>query len=280
MKEKMLNEFVELLKEHMDGEYDLVYVDYRDSFSDDQVATLLTEQYPWEYLDMEWEWESRHEGMRYVLKELVDSVARQYDIHPEVLDAFEDSEEQEWIEEMIKERDNSKWYDSMLSQTSAPIMRVAVDDVLQTGLEYEDSVEYATDGEAFMAEWENNISLMGLDVEENRKALDGLFTELYVPAHYTGFLVFRPTDLAEVVNAQWDGVIEVTNPHLWLTNTLAGDGWMERLYGKVHIKRSDIKPDSSAWGYGVEDVFGLHPSAVEAEVKVVDDENAHHTCGK
>lgn len=258
---KKLNEFVELLKEHMDGEYDLVYVDYQDSFSNDQVAILLTEQYPWGYLDMEWEWESRNEGMRYVLKELVDSIVRQYDIHPDVVDAFEDSEARGLIEEMIEERESGKWYDTLLSQTSAPIMRVVVDD---------DSVEYVTEEEAFRDEWENNISLMGLDVEENRKALDDLFAELYVPGYYTGFLIFRPTDLAEVVGAQWDDVIEVTDPHLWLTNPLAGDGWMEQLSGKVCIKRSDIKPDSSAWGYGVEDVFGIYPSAVDAEVKVVE----------
>lgn len=264
---KKLNEFVELLKEHMDEDYDLVYVDYSDSFPNDQVAILLTEQYPWEYLDMEWEWESRNEGMRYVLKELVDSVVRQYDIHPDVVDAFEDSVARGLIEEMIEERESGKWYDTLLSQTSAPIMRVAVDDVLQTGLEYEDSVGYATDEEAFRDELENNISLMGLDVEENRKALDYLFAELCDP-YYTGFLIFRPTDLAEVVGAQWDDVIEVTDPHLWLTDPLAGDGWMEQLSGKVCIKRSDIKPDSSAWG--VEDVFGINPSAVDAEVKVVE----------
>lgn len=256
---------------NLDETYELVYIDYRDGLTDEQVAALAAQD--WEALDElveEWLHEVRFEGANYHRAEVMDLVERQWvaahgedsEIPSLVRSEFELSD---WYDELryeIEERDRSNPIRDLARSTGRVLMRQVV-------------------GEA---RW--NVYHSDDDFETRREFVIDLLKDLGVPAtaynmecvemtlaecgDYVAAMLVYAVDVGDLYDSMNAEEVEIINPYLYLGNPYMGDGYcQEQLAGKVRIRRDELTTDKGAFGYGWDEVAGVVVSAYECELRSV-----------
>lgn len=246
----------------------LVYVDYRDELSDEQVAAIVAGDRDtlWDSL-ADWEGESTAHGLRYALDELADDVLRKWsDVDDDLLDAlrasFRHSDEEESVADVLREREDGAWFRQMARQTGDVLLRVGIPTMDEdAGLSYRKTTPKRTLKLAGLPATAENLSTIG-DVLANHEP------EMNVTLGY--WIV--GVNVAELLDLPDDGKVTITDPHLYLGNPFAGSGYIsdEPMRGTVTVAREDLRTDKAQFGYSVSDIYGgLRPSSFSAQVAAV-----------
>ena len=236
----------------LDESYDLVYVDYRDQLTDEQVTFLVkgdTEAL-YDSLD-EWFSEAEYLGAEAAMHDAFDD---------DELDCLGQTGVQT-IRETIMERDTSDWLSALIRQTPDPLLRVCVID----------------EDDAFAFESVNArevLDKVGLShSDHNVAAVEQALAECS-PEYSVllGYWVFS-ADLTALSKLEEDQVVRVANPHLYLGNPMAGSGFVTEpvLHGVVAIPRSELRTDDDAFGYSIASIYGgVRTSEYHSEIDTHD----------
>lgn len=262
----------------LDPHYTLVYVDYRDQFTTDQVAKLVRNDIDglWESTT-EWESDTRHIAITEVIKQVGDDVIRDWQIDDErsdrperdyepLVDAFAGTDDYERVREAIDQRDDSTWPQQMAGQTPAVMLRIPVGQI------DEDTAFAGGDVDATQV-------LARIDAQPT-DANQLLVRDLLNEANYPGAVLMGywivgadVSDLYKLPNEP-ETLVEIVNPHLYLGNPFAGTGMITDgpLTHTIRVRRDQLSTDADAFGYAVTEVFGgLNPSSFEAAITAVPD---------
>lgn len=274
--DEKLMKFTDEVWSRLEDSYTLVWVDHDHSLTEEQVEAMLdapADVSIWEYADFDrlWEWESdvRQVASQEEAARIVREVAEEMFDSPEdeeILEEFEYGARDrtlDELEETIRDRDNSAWFDEVVGNTRAPLMRTMVSEWGGIG-----EGHYYEDIESLQKNLVSLLEELGIDAEANSEAVNGLVANAG-SGWRDAYWVFTPEDLSLILNAHENDVFEVHDPTLWLTNPYAGDGWEEEIKGVVRLKRSDLSTDKSAGGYSFQEVFGVYPSSYETHIEKV-----------
>lgn len=257
---RTVSELAAEVSKRLEGKtFTLVYVNYDDMLMDEQVNALIAGDFEtlWESMD-EWLSDAQHYSAREALDELVKDIVRDWNEDEDLADEFRDSDA--WHEAIfeVMERDDSKVLDDLIRNTPDPMLRVQLVDE-----------DHAWTFEPI--EPDALLSRVGLpltksNMAEARRLLAESSPEYHVRMAY---LIFT-ADLAEIADAPEDAEIEVIDPYIWLCNPFMGDGWVNEtpFSGSIRVKRSELRTDKGAFGYGWTEVAGTYASAYEREIKV------------
>lgn len=257
----------------LDKKYHLIYVDYRDELSDEQVEMIASNDYDklWESFE-DWESDARYGGAKYYLDELLADVITDWENeddvdYSELKEEFDGSDLWDEVRYEIEERDESDPAKELASHSPAVLMRVQVTD---------EDAAFPMGQEPPPAE--EALKLVGLPVtEHNIKVMDSIFAEEnpYWSGAVCAWLFNADVDWLYDLTTDENATIEITNPYLLISNPWQGDGWVNEkpFEGTVRIKRGDLRTDKGAWGYGWQDTVGqkFH-SGYEVELKVIENE--------
>lgn len=246
----------------LEDEYELVYVAYDDHLMDEQVAALVRGDYDvlLESLE-EFEFESRHIGAREVIANLFDDVlrdwAREHDEDGHALDTlkdeFESSDEYDDVRFAIEDRDTSDPIGDLASNTPSVMLRLSA---------YDDVWPNMGDDEETRDELTNMLIDMGGDVRWTRDAVAECMAEC---GDYVQPFILATVDVKTIYDMCEDDSLRITNPHLFLTNPMAGDGYEVELPGVFEFRRDQLRTDEDAAGYGWDEIAGVVISAYEPD---------------
>lgn len=226
--------------------YDLVYIDYRDELSDEDVQNLLNGEVDKveERLE-EYTSENRHRGAEYEVEQLLTDEQRELLEEHDLLYDLQDE---------IKDRDESDPIRDMLRNTPQKLMTVDLDhEVPDYTLREDDEFEQIL---ADIAE------AAGIELAANRDAL----AEMVGNASYGGRLMVIWYGDAEAAigatKATW------TDPSLLVYNGWNGSGFDGEVKGSVtrDLKAGDIVLDSTRGRYSWEQIAGVHRPAYSCSV--------------
>ena len=216
---------------------DLVYVDYRDGFSPEQVERLIRGAYD-DHTD-DWighaQWEAATELARELLAE--------HDLDPDDDELFDP------LYFRILDADTSNPYRDLMRNTDHMLFRFSPreDDMAWLDSELEDPA--ATRAALGLdPAFEPVVGAILPEIAGYRAEGGGWFGATFV---------FRadPHDLWWDIDPQ--GTIVVSDPFLWLTNPYSGNGMGKVAKGlTVTLPMPEVHVDQFAWGYGADDVFG------------------------
>ena len=231
--------------------FDLVYVDYRDSFDPEQVEELLRGGYS-DHTD-EWiseaQWTSACEVADELFKEACGESEEYDDDYDDLKDEWSYSDERQELIDSIMERDISTPYQDLLRHTGHMLFRVQPSEDEMVWLDPHDleCPGHTLDALKLGPEWLPAVT-------EILPEIAGYAAE--GGGHFMAVLVFsaNPGDLW---NLPEGAQVMVTEPFLWLTNPWSGNGYGVVAEGvTATVKVEDIHTDKAAWGYGADDVFG------------------------
>jgi len=236
---------------------DLVYVDYNDRLSDDQVKSLLAgdQESLWDSTS-EWESEQQHYHMRHLLFEecgLDDDEAQA---------VFDDDEAWEEFRETCYERDQSDWLDQLVRNTPNVQIRYDLDHEVPDYTMVEDLAEEA----------QAIAEAAGIDYETNSIALRSLVAN----ASYGGILcVLHNSDLADVLKVDnWGrpngGKVIFTDPYLLVYDGLNGSGHDEQVCGtiEIEIKEDTMRHDAGRYSWS-DDIAGVVHGAYQTHAEFI-----------
>lgn len=254
--------------ERLDESYDLVYVDYRDEMSDEQVSALV--RCDFETLDeSRWEWESdnRYESAKHIITELVNDLAREWELDGGDLNEILSDENEEWdrVRFEIEERDKSDWPKQLARNTGSVLLRLQVID--------EDASYSYEELKPRRVLKDVGLRATRANVENMQRTLNECSPEYSILMGYW----IAGADVADIYELPNDPetVIEIENPYLYLGNPYAGSGFISPrpFEGTIRVKRGDLRTDRDAFGYAVDEVYGgLHPSSFEAKITQLESE--------
>jgi hypothetical protein len=274
MTERTLKALGDELIEAMPKKTDLIYVSQGDRLTDEQVAAVVSGDTDklWDLLS-DWESDTKADAVANDIaagaKEIVNRWEREDDEdYTELLSAFDwTCEEWDRVRDLMEERESGDWFKDLMNGCSDVLMRV----------------EAIGEDEGWSFEPvrpEQVIEAAGIpDTEENRRILQAALAEVS-PEHHVvmGYWIFG-ADVSEIfaLPNEEDTEVEVTNPHLYLGNPFAGNGWLaeEPLQVTIRIKREALRTDADAFGYGVSEIFGgLSGSQYSSTITAVEKEQA------
>ena len=246
--------------------YELVWVDYRDCLTDEQVDWIMSgdmEEF-WSST-MDWVPDQRYESA----EDIVESLAKQYawaefeHDADDVLSAFDGSREYYDLILAVMDRDSSDWFTDLIRNTPAPLMRV-----ICLGERYlADGLTLVTSDNVREYMREVVDSLVGVD--GNTEAIEELLRECYLDYYVIPQLLFTPADLSTILDAALDAKVVITNPWLLLGNPFQGDGYEVELRGNVTLDRGQIRTDRAAAGYSWSTIAGVNSGSYSCEVEVI-----------
>lgn len=245
------DKYQEDLIDLLDDEYDLIYVDYDDELSEQQVSHLLNgamEEF-WDPTQEWWEADSRWVGSEYVWDSLVFP-------EPEVCDecgskVIDPSDYETDVRDEISERDSGSWYDRLVRNTPKMLFTATL---VPEGLSGEDCcIYYESDTEENRDRLRNLLDQAGI-TEYTSDWFDNVFGETMYNYAYP-MLVFW-ADPADLILSEVDE-FEIECGELWLGNTWSGSGYFSSYDAPVRVKRSQIEVDSLVSGYGAMETAGL-----------------------
>jgi hypothetical protein len=241
----------------LDREYDLIYVHYDDTFSDEQVGYILEDDYEslWDSMS-DWESEGAHHGAQYVLDDIYRDMAREYaeeyrelfdaDVCDDYRDAYDDD-----LYLRIRESESGDWFKQLARNTPAVLCRVML-------AESEDWTE------------ESLLSTLGYTPHAENVSAARVMMENAGVGHYGLNLYATFTvDVADMLDLRDDDVIELESPYILLFDSWNGAGFDTKLDGTVRVKRSDIRTDKQLGGYGWDDTAGVSTSAYTVDYRVI-----------
>lgn len=248
----------------LEDDYELIYIDYRDSLSDGQVNALVARD--WESLDesiREWDWHVRYDSADCISKEVADQIEAQGalthgpDIGREVRNEFELSD---WWDELrfeIYDRDRSNPIRDLARNTGRVLMRqvLSADPRLRTG----DTTELVDE------------LLADLRIEGNAHNRHAIYETLKECEDWLSAMIVYAVDVADLYDSMNADEVEIVNPYLYLGNPYAGDGYcQERLDGSITLLRDELTTDKGAFGYGWDEVAGVVTGAYECGIRWTD----------
>lgn len=236
--------------ERLDKSYDLVYVDYRDSLSDGQVAAIVRGD--WESFDdsfADWESDARWESVQYVIKETFTD---------DEWDALS-PDDQDAVRETIEDRDTSNFVAQLVRQTPDPLLRINVVDEDNAW-----SFEQVTADEV--------LAQVGLDATaDNVAAVDYALANASPEfSVLLGYWIVS-VDLGALYAAMDAKTVTIRNPYLYLGNPFSGSGFIteDALTGTVTVPRDELRTDRDAFGYSVDEIYGgLNASGFAADIEI------------
>lgn len=231
--------------------YELVYVDQSDSFSDDQVAAIISCDY--ETLDdsiFEIEADQQdfnaHAAANHAMENWMSD-------HPEV--EVDEHEVLDALEEVIRDRDTADHRSKLARRTTNPMMRVQV---------VAEDAEFTQHGEA---EPQDFLEEIGLPVTaENIATMQNLMAD--TPSEvYMAYAIFT-ADVERLMDtmSQPEAVVTVENPSIAMGNPFTGAYWDAQFDGTLTFQRKNMVSDGAAFGYSVEETYGGYITDVEAEI--------------
>lgn len=221
--------------------YDLIYVEYDDRLTDEQVTALVDGD--WDTFDESfehWEGEARWWGAKYAAEEAVRDFERS---HPHLT-----LEMQRWdadwavqhVIDIIQERDGSDFIPQLARRTPDVTMRVQV-------ISEDDSDDRLGA--------KKRLRLIGLPVTDaNVATMKGLIAEVPSTVHMAYALFTLP--VADLLGTWPTAVYVVTDPVIVMGNPFAGAYWDAQFEGTLEVKRTDLSTDRGAFGYSVDEVYG------------------------
>lgn len=243
----------------------LVYVHYDDRLTDDQVDAVVRnagwEDDAWESF-FEWTSEaqclSASEWIEQAVKDHREAAYREHDDEDWLtLDLTFDQEE--WVREVLYDRDDSKPLDDLLSNTPAQPLRVPLGEMPR----HDDGTVSA----AGLAE------MLGVTYSDAwQRVIDEIMAEVWDGVQYLEVHLLAYVDLdPEWLDLPEDALVTFTTPHLWITNPYAGNGFegaLEDAGVTLTVKRGDLRTDRDAPGYSWQSVAGPHWPAYHSEIEV------------
>lgn len=240
----------------LDKSYDLIYVDYRDQLTDDQVGYVVADNYEslWESFEG-WESEARWHGYRYVVDNILDEIERDHD--EEYTERFDRvvrlDYEDEWgddLQDEIYERESGDWVRDLIRQTSDPLLRIRIP------LDDQRELDYWPDA----PKPKRFLRSLGLDTTpENVSAARSILSQ----SNGGNVYVLATLPLLDLWETGEDIEFTLHDPHVLVSNPYQGDGWEEQLRGTITVRRGDMRTDKDQYGYGWEDIAGTYASAYE-----------------
>ena len=216
----------------LDPQYDLVYVDYRDQFSEKQLAEIVATGFCDSLDDNGWmgdqQWDSVHQ--------IVDETFKDVDI----------SDIEDALREEIWERDRSDVVKDLLRNTSEPVMYYDLD--VEIDGYTEDLVKRAKQ--------------VAKALKLNYKNHEGKFKTLVANASYGGKLVLMYRGDVDLFYGEKDKpkYVVICNPEVCIMDRWNGSGHSMDGFGdfKVRFDRTRFKLDEEAPGYSFAgDVCGM-----------------------
>lgn len=263
-------EFSDAVIAAMDDTYTLMYIDYDDRLSPEQINAVFrgdTEQV-WDSNE-DWEWENRRHGIESALddtlaKDVLTSWLREGRLMPDdFLDQWKWSDEYDTARFAMEDRDDSDVYRDLARQSGTVFVRVEI-------------------GQSFV--FDGNVTeelvdevLGGLTIPETpalRSLVEQILPECYHGGEHVPFL-FGSVRVGDVYDLPWDEDAEVTltGGSLLFEDCMNGAGYseappvdyMDAL--TVTVKRSDLLTDDDQFGYSWDSVCGFvggcYPISVE-----------------
>lgn len=225
-------EIADLIPEY---ERHLVYIDYRDQLTDEQVEEVIHDGWS-ESLD-EWVSDVQWGAAWELAGELLER-------NPGLLYGRSD------LAEEICEIDTSNPASDLASNTGMMLFRYSPseDDMVWVGAD--------TTAESLHAELGLADEFLPVLRDEIWPEIEG-YTVSGGGFGATFLFSANPADVVKALNEGEDGRVVVHDPFLWLCNPWAGNGWGEVATGcTVTLERSQVHVDQCAWGYSAHDVFG------------------------
>lgn len=260
--------FAEVMREVQGRSFTLVYVAYDDRLTKDQVAALVRgdgfDDPAWEQYD-EWVSEVRFQSVtevrEQVEREVRQRLYREFDNGGPWLDEVELTPEQEdLIEETIRDKDDSDPLSRLISNTGSVAIRVPLGEVPRD-----------EDGEVDVAALAAMLGRPGLIHEGTIRHILAECYDLYLEAFLVAYVRLDESWLF----AEPETPVTFETPYLWLGNPFAGNGWCDELPGlSLTVERSQLRTDDDAPGYSWQEVAGPVWSAFASEVSVAQPANA------
>lgn len=242
--------------------FELVYVDYRDKFDQEQVDALARGD--WEKLDEsvdEWVSEAQHEGAKALLEDIVSGLEDEWD--QSVLEDWKYEPAGYEAYEAILEKDCSTPLEDLARNSGNVLLRVKC-------LDEEDWSEFDHPERELLERL--GLPITSTNLAEATQAIDNAAVE------YQSLMGYWL--LAVQVSTLWDiqtqplPKLRVTDPGFWLANPWNGSGFDAKFEGVVYIDRADLRTDHDAFGYSWTEVASPVISYYEAEIEAVEEVNA------
>ena len=255
----------------LDKTYELVYVTYDDTLTDEQVGHVVRGDMEalWESL-AEWEDETSWDSVEQIIAELKASVIRGWENENDVdysnlADAFDGSDEWERVRYEIEERNTGDWIKRLVRQTGQVLLRIPIDTIDEDNAFCFQEVEPAEvlDRIGF-AHTKDNLSEVSYVLANASPEFSVLMGYWIVGA-----------DVEALYDLLIDGdtqQVEITDPYIYLGNPFAGSGFISEkpLTGTVRLPRADLRTDKDAFGYSINDIYGgVHASSFEATIAAI-----------
>jgi hypothetical protein len=248
--------------------YDLVYVEYRDQLTDEQIAAVVRNDLDefWE-LTSEFESDQRWESVQHIIREegqmVLDRWAAQDDEdYDHLLGELEFTEDWERIREEIEDRDQGDWPMELAANSGSVLLRIAAPELDEDHAYFHEEVSAADVLlKLNMADTDHNLDTV-------QDALNNASPEFSL---IMGYWVVGAS-VADLYELLGHGIetVEITNPHLYLGNPFMGSGFVTEkpVHGTITVPRSALLTDKEAFGSSLDDIYGgLNPSSFEAEIR-------------
>lgn len=209
---------IDIIKATLPDKTSLHYVDYRDDLDEslEVVQKAIRQQdmcvIDEDLMDGEWYYDSEWENTKYYVKELKDDLVRAGYDEEQVDDFLEENED--WIRDIICERDDSDVVSDLICNTSDPVMFYDL---------CADIDECGYDNDML----KDNIRFVKktLGIPQKNHDHDSDISMMIQQASYGGRLViYFKGDIKEMINSNPYNTIQFTNPMIAVINTYNGSG--------------------------------------------------------
>lgn len=254
-----------IIADHLQPTYDLVFVNYDDSFTDEQVAAIVRGDYEtlWESTG-EWESDARYDSAATIIKEAAGDAIRLWsrtdagDIdngehYDQLVDDFEGTDAWERVREAVEERDSGNWPKELARLTPDVLLRIPIEALDE---------DHAFSFEPVTAE--QVLTRLGLTADAHNLEAVSYALANASPEFSTlmGYWIIA-ADVEQLYNLPGDTdhgdmLLDIEGPHLYLGNPFAGSGFITEtaLHGTVTVRRDQLRTDKDAFGYSVNEVYG------------------------
>ncbi|AXH70538.1 hypothetical protein HOT75_gp152 [Gordonia phage Daredevil] len=263
------HEVERILSEVQSGahKFHLVYVDYRDELSDEQIAEYMDEGYVDSIHESEWYFDCRYDGAMSEMDDLfrVNDITVDDDVRltgAELRDIDNDLFDE--LRFAIEEHDQSDVERQLISNTPDQLFRIHLADDART----KEIIDLLTDDDptAWLEVASDVLEDGGIPVTAaNMARLRDLCAEQYYYGGALVALVYLDITTARKL-AEHGGTL--TRPEVWIW-----DGWNGAAYGdtfdtEISVPAGRVTLDNAGGGYGIDKICGLVKSCFRTEVEV------------
>ncbi|EWM19631.1 hypothetical protein [Kutzneria sp. 744] len=242
----------------LDPTYTLIYAE-SDRLPTDVVAALVRGENEWETQGGEgltqWKCDIVDTAARQVVDDLTTQVMRRWEraddtTYPNLLEEWSTSLARDAVIETVRDRDESTWFDDMVTRHGAVLLRVGIATMDEdAGLSHKPLPPRRFLDLLGFAHTEHNLTRAA-------EVVDNASPEFSVVMGYA----LLGADLADIVRLPGDGArtVQLRNPHIWLGSPFTGSGWCsdEPFDGTLTVHRGDLRTDEDAFGHSWEKVAG------------------------